>query len=154
MREVFGRNMRLLRERMGWSINTMSEKTDIGVAMVSNYERGKSDPSLTILTKVANVFNLTIQDLIESSESEILSKLENQKNTKNTSSENIISNSRIGDGDINQGSGQISKVDSMNEVLLLKKEVELKDKEIEMLKESLKQKNEFIDTLNSLLQRK
>ena len=116
----FGANMRVLRKKMGYSINEMSKLMGSGTTMVSNYERGASEPNLSILIKVSEIFGLSVQDLIDSSELEILSKFENLKNGTNGSQNNIVSHSKTKNISQSQNGGN----SSTNEVELLRQQVD------------------------------
>ncbi|RYZ15177.1 MAG: XRE family transcriptional regulator [Alphaproteobacteria bacterium] len=52
------------REALGWSQADLAEKAGIHETSVSNLERGKKEPSLGTLTKVANAFGCPLQDLL------------------------------------------------------------------------------------------
>jgi len=116
----FGRNIRKLREYMDWSIEKMSLETGIGSGMVSNYELGKSQPNLIVLTKFSEIFNMTIDELIKLEEFEIISKYESRKNGTNGSQNNIVSHSKTKNISQSQNGGN----SSTNEVELLRQQVD------------------------------
>ena len=135
---VFGRNIRKLREYMDWSIEKMSLETGIGVGMVSNYELGKSQPNLIVLTKFSEIFNMTIDELIKLEEFEIIEKYESRKNNSNNSNNhNIISNNKTRNkGDIIQSQGGKHAYQRQND----------NTNSSEVVIESLKKENEFLKT--------
>lgn len=60
-----GAHIKLLREARGWSLADLSRLTEgIGKSHLSNIERGISDPSVTILCRIACAFGLGAGDLL------------------------------------------------------------------------------------------
>jgi DNA-binding XRE family transcriptional regulator len=51
--EIFGNNVRKLRENKGWSQETLAEKAELHRTYVSGIERGVRNPTLTIVFKLA-----------------------------------------------------------------------------------------------------
>ncbi|WP_338770213.1 helix-turn-helix transcriptional regulator [Bernardetia sp. ABR2-2B] len=127
--------MRVLRKKMKYSISEMSDLMGIGTTMVSNYERGSSEPNLTILIKVSEIFGLNVQDLIESTEIEILTKFENKNNSSNSQNNNIIDKSKnLKNVNQTQGGGVTNTTHTSSE----KDEVVKLREEVVFLKEQLK----------------
>jgi len=53
---VLGERLRLLRKERGLTLRQVSEATGLSVALLSQIETGKTDPSVTTLRKLAQVF--------------------------------------------------------------------------------------------------
>jgi transcriptional regulator with XRE-family HTH domain len=56
--------IRLLRAEMGWSQKELAEKIDADQAQISGYERGEALPSIGVIKRLANVFNVTTDYLL------------------------------------------------------------------------------------------
>ncbi|SFQ79784.1 helix-turn-helix domain-containing protein [Hymenobacter arizonensis] len=59
----FAKNLRFLRRRAEWSQSDLGDKIATDYNTISRYESGKSTPKLEALTKLAQVFNVSIEDL-------------------------------------------------------------------------------------------
>lgn len=59
-----GEKIRLLRAEMNWSQKEVAEKIGADQAQISQYERGESIPSIGLLKRIANVFNVTTDYLL------------------------------------------------------------------------------------------
>jgi transcriptional regulator with XRE-family HTH domain len=55
---LFGKAVKIRRMKKGWSLEKLSEKSDVSVNTISKIERGKVNPRLTTLYKLANGLNL------------------------------------------------------------------------------------------------
>lgn len=61
---TMGDKIRLLRAEMNWSQKEVAEKIGADQAQISQYERGDSIPSIGLLKRIANVFNVTTDYLL------------------------------------------------------------------------------------------
>lgn len=64
-KEVFGRNLRRLREKRGLYQKDLAELIGIKRNSISNYENGKQIPDALILKSIADFFNTTIDALLK-----------------------------------------------------------------------------------------
>ncbi|WP_332695171.1 helix-turn-helix domain-containing protein [Halalkalibacter lacteus] len=55
---LFGKAVKIRRMKKGWSIEKLSEKSDVSVNTISKIERGNVNPKLTTIYKLANGLNL------------------------------------------------------------------------------------------------
>lgn len=53
------------RDRRGWSLAGLSERSGVSKAMLSKVERGEVSPTATILSRIATAFGLTLAGLLE-----------------------------------------------------------------------------------------
>ena len=60
--------IKYLRNEEGWSQGYLASKLDISVGTYSSYERGLSEPALSVLIKVSNLFNVSIDYLASGKE--------------------------------------------------------------------------------------
>ena len=56
------------RERRGWSLAELSERSDVSKAMLSKIEREEVSPSAVILSRVATAFGHTLAELLASAQ--------------------------------------------------------------------------------------
>lgn len=56
--------LRALRTNKGWSLRELGEKIDVTKTAVSRYETGEREPSLEMIERIANLFDLATGDLI------------------------------------------------------------------------------------------
>lgn len=61
----FGLRVRQLRETRGWSQEDFAEKADLHRTYVSGIERGTRNPTLTVLSRIAEGFGMTLDQLLE-----------------------------------------------------------------------------------------
>lgn len=59
----FAKNLRFLRRRAEWSQSDLGDKIATDYNTISRYESGKSTPKLEALTKLALVFNVSMEEL-------------------------------------------------------------------------------------------
>jgi transcriptional regulator with XRE-family HTH domain len=57
--KTLGEKLRVLRQTKNWSQEDMAHQLDLSLPAYSKIERGISDVSLTRLTQIAKLFNLT-----------------------------------------------------------------------------------------------
>lgn len=61
----FGMRIRYLRNQRGLSIEDLAIEADINKNYLSDLERGKRNPTLKIITKIANALNITVETLFK-----------------------------------------------------------------------------------------
>ena len=59
----FAKNLRFLRRKAEWSQSDLGDKIATDYNTISRYESGKSTPKLEALTKLAHVFEVSIEEL-------------------------------------------------------------------------------------------
>ena len=59
----FAKNLRFLRRRAEWSQSDLGDKIATDYNTISRYESGKSTPKLEALTKLAQVFEVSVEEL-------------------------------------------------------------------------------------------
>jgi transcriptional regulator with XRE-family HTH domain len=72
--EFVGRRVKKLRTARGWSLEELAAASGVSRSMLSEIERERANPTLTVTARIARAFELTLQDLLggaESSESKI-----------------------------------------------------------------------------------
>lgn len=67
---AFGRKLRLLRATKGWSQQRTAKEAGLRVDTLSLLERGKSQPRMPTLFKLAEAFGVSVEELLEASEAE------------------------------------------------------------------------------------
>jgi transcriptional regulator with XRE-family HTH domain len=66
--ENLGRRVKKLRTDRGWSLEDLSNTSGVSRSMLSEIEREKANPTLTVTFRIARAFGMTLQDLIQSAE--------------------------------------------------------------------------------------
>lgn len=61
---MLGENIKTLRKRKGYSQETMAQQLNIVRQTVSKWEKGISVPDADMLTKIADLFEVTVEDLL------------------------------------------------------------------------------------------
>ena len=56
-------SMKAIRVNLGLSRDEMAEKLGVCKQTVANWETGKTEPTLAILRKFSNLFNISIDDI-------------------------------------------------------------------------------------------
>ena len=64
----FSEILKYLRNEENWSQSYLADKLDISTGTYSSYERGLSDPALTTLIKLSNIFKVSIDYLAQGKE--------------------------------------------------------------------------------------
>ena len=64
-----GSKLKALREEKGFTIKKLAEKSGCTTSMISQIEHGKSEPSISMLKKLANALNVNIVDFFIDSNS-------------------------------------------------------------------------------------
>lgn len=67
--ENLGKRVKKLRADRGWSLEELATASGVSRSMLSEIEREKANPTLTVTFRIARAFGLTLQELIESAES-------------------------------------------------------------------------------------
>ena len=56
-------NLKQWRERRGWSLRQLGERSGVSFVTISNIETGKLDPRLSTLERLARALGISIRDL-------------------------------------------------------------------------------------------
>lgn len=56
-------NLKVLRNRQGWSQSEMAEKVSLNRGNIASYESGSAEPSICKLLRISNVFNIHLRDI-------------------------------------------------------------------------------------------
>ena len=67
--ENLGRRVKKLRGDRGWSLEELASASGVSHSMLSEIERERANPTLSVTYRIARAFGLTLQDLIESADS-------------------------------------------------------------------------------------
>lgn len=67
--EDLGRRVKKLRGNRGWSLEELASVSGVSRSMLSEIERERANPTLSVTYRIARAFGLTLQDLIESADS-------------------------------------------------------------------------------------
>ncbi|MFZ9937394.1 MAG: helix-turn-helix domain-containing protein [Luteolibacter sp.] len=67
--EDLGRRVKKLRGDRGWSLEELSSASGVSRSMLSEIERQRANPTLSVAYRIARAFGLSLQDLIESADS-------------------------------------------------------------------------------------
>ena len=65
IRQRLGRNVRRLREEQGWSQEEYADRAGIHRTYVSDIERGKRNPTVTVVEKLAGPLGVTSGRLLD-----------------------------------------------------------------------------------------
>jgi transcriptional regulator with XRE-family HTH domain len=60
---LFGQNVRLAREKKGWSQDRLSEESGLHRTYISGIERGVRNPTIEIVQQIAVALDVDIQEL-------------------------------------------------------------------------------------------
>lgn len=60
---LFGQNVRLAREKKGWSQDRLSDESGLHRTYISGIERGVRNPTIEIVQQVAVALDVDIQEL-------------------------------------------------------------------------------------------
>ena len=67
--ENLGRRVKKLRADRGWSLEELAAASGVSRSMLSEIERERANPTLSVTYRIARAFGLALQDLIESADS-------------------------------------------------------------------------------------
>lgn len=62
--EIFMKNLKQLREVYGLNKTDFSRKTGIARSSINGYENGSNEPTLSVIIKIAEAFDISVQTLI------------------------------------------------------------------------------------------
>lgn len=62
--EFVGRKVKKLRTARGWSLEELAQISGVSRSMLSEIERERANPTLTVTFRIARAFGMTLQDLI------------------------------------------------------------------------------------------
>lgn len=63
--ELVGRRVRKLRQDRGWSLEEMADASGVSRSMLSEIERERANPTLTVTFRIARAFGMSLEDLVE-----------------------------------------------------------------------------------------
>jgi transcriptional regulator with XRE-family HTH domain len=69
--EFVGRRVKKLRQDRGWSLEELATTSGVSRSMLSEIERERANPTLTVTFRIARAFGMTLQDLIGEAEAPI-----------------------------------------------------------------------------------
>lgn len=61
---LFATNLKFLRRKYSWSQQVLADKLNMGRSTIADYERSKSEPSFTLLIQLAEVCQVSVDDLL------------------------------------------------------------------------------------------
>lgn len=64
--EFVGRRVKKLRQDRSWSLEELAAASGVSRSMLSEIERERANPTLTVTFRIARAFGMSLQDLIES----------------------------------------------------------------------------------------
>lgn len=64
MKSQFKENLLVLRKRKGFTQKQLGKRLGIGDVQLSKYERGLSSPGMSMLVKMSDVLNCTLDELV------------------------------------------------------------------------------------------
>lgn len=67
--EDLGRRVKKLRSDRGWSLEELAAASGVSRSMLSEIERERANPTLSVTYRIARAFGLALQDLLESADS-------------------------------------------------------------------------------------
>jgi transcriptional regulator with XRE-family HTH domain len=63
-----GARLKIERERQGWSLTDLSERSGVSRAMINKVERGEASPTASLLGRLSGAFGLTLSALLARTE--------------------------------------------------------------------------------------
>lgn len=66
--EFVGRRVKKLRQDRGWSLEELAATSGVSRSMLSEIERERANPTLTVTFRIARAFGMTLQELIGEAE--------------------------------------------------------------------------------------
>jgi len=64
-RGIFGRNVRRFRQQKGLTQEDLAFKSEIDLTYMGGIERGKRNPSLLVMARIAEALSVPLQKLLE-----------------------------------------------------------------------------------------
>ena len=80
LRAIFGKNVRIYRNRRNWSQADLAEQANISINFLGDIERGKKWPHPETLTKLADALDIRVFELFMEEDNELNSKAKNLMN--------------------------------------------------------------------------
>lgn len=68
MRDIIATNLKALRKRQGWSMRTVAAKIFVSAAAYQKYEEKRSEPGIGTLKRIAELYGVTVDEIIKLSE--------------------------------------------------------------------------------------
>lgn len=62
---LFGAHIRKLREKKGWSQETLAEEAGLHTVQISHLENGANEPKLRTILALAKAFGMTASELLK-----------------------------------------------------------------------------------------
>ena len=59
-----GENIKFYRKELGLTQQSLAEKLNGNKSLISNYENGYSTPDIWVLIKLADIFNISLDELV------------------------------------------------------------------------------------------
>lgn len=112
----FGEKMKEIREQKGISGNQFSKMLGISQANYSNYERGRTEPPLAIVVRIAQLLNVSVDYLLGLSETQHDRVVQSTVNGHNVNGSGNVVSSAHADAD------EISRLKTENAALKIKLE--------------------------------
>jgi len=81
--KTLGKKIRLLRHQKGWSQEDVAKRLDISIPAFSKIETGITDINLSRLEQIANLFEMTVVQLLTFTDAEHDQKVANELETIN-----------------------------------------------------------------------
>lgn len=87
---VAGQNLKYLRKLRGWTQEEFANKLGIKRSLVGAYEEERADPRIDVLEKLADMFKLTLDDLLRKDISEVKGNYLTKRRQQKLMSENNL----------------------------------------------------------------
>src|SRR5690625_7806948 len=62
---MLGKNIIFLRKQKGWTQAELAEKLNVARTTLGDYERGRTEPSLDMLSLMAHLFEVTMDSMVK-----------------------------------------------------------------------------------------
>lgn len=79
LKAIFAENLSALRKKKGWTQLELAERLNYSDKAVSKWERGESLPDVTILKKISQLFEVTVDYLLEEEHQPVAAPLSRRK---------------------------------------------------------------------------
>jgi transcriptional regulator with XRE-family HTH domain len=70
-----GARIRIEREKRGWSLTDLAQRSGVSRAMINKVERGEASPTASLLGRLAGAFGLTLSMLLARTETDLVGRL-------------------------------------------------------------------------------
>lgn len=146
----FGSNLKYLRKKAKVTQTEIAKRLNLGDTTISNYESGVSKPEFDTLIELANLFEVSIDNLLFSNlieENRIFSRSENEKPPMKTTNDTTnVTKTELSLG-VSENQVQHQRMSGT-----YKQEVASLKSEVAMLKERLRDKEDVISALKTTIQ--